>query len=190
MQRVFVDSDESKHRAADLFVVAGIALTGYFDDTRQRLLQVEEESGKGVVKWQRATNPRTRRRYLAGVLGIKHLRGSAFYRAFRDTHAEPVNPYWSTVETLGMVVNHFGAGRAAILVHQGLNYETRRNLRSYLQDTGHNNVRVEPGNMATEPRVRLADTLAGFCALLHSNSAMLDTYNGLPYGGWFLNLGE
>lgn len=187
MQRAFFYSDESHHHHGrpELFAVAGLVVSAHANVIKEKLIRAERQSGKGTVKWNRTKDPKIRRRYLEEILKIPQLQGCAFC----VVHDQPVNPFQATVGSLQRAVEHFGNGRRCVLVHQGFNHETRQRLRQDLMEAGvAGDITVEPGSMANEPRVRLADALAGFICLMRSGSHTVDLYSDLPHEGWFTDL--
>jgi hypothetical protein len=188
MPPVYVYSDESsdRDRKRGIFSVAGIAISAHVWAIRNRLQAAERRSGKGDKDWHRTKDPKERRRYIELVLQIPELRGCGFRRIYQH----PTDQFEATVETLARVVRRFRGGdrgELCILTHEGFGKATRSQLRSRVRDIGIRDFLVEPGSMA-EPRVRLADALAGFSRLVHSTSTMLDFYDGLPYQEWFVDL--
>jgi hypothetical protein len=68
-----------------MFLVAVVITTSELREAIERSLEaVEEQSGKGLIKWKSTSVKRTEA-YLQGILGINALQGSLFYAVYRDT---------------------------------------------------------------------------------------------------------
>jgi len=186
VERVILYSDESGHKGQDirLFTVAGVAISAHANVIKQKLVRAEKVSGKGTSKWQKTKSHQIRRHYLEEVLKIQQLNGCAFQRPYEGE----VNAFEATADALRAAVEEFAGNKHCVLVHQGFNAKTRTKLRDELRRAGIDNITVESGSMENEPRVRLADALAGFAGLIRSDSHIVDIYNGLPYEGWFVEL--
>lgn len=189
MPPIYIYSDESsdRNRRDGIFSIAGIAISASVWAIRQRLQGVEKSSGKGDKDWHRTKNPKERYQYIRGVLAIPELQGCGF----SQLHQYPKNPFDGTAETLAAAIRYFRRGddsQPCTVIHEGFGSATRRQLQSRLKEMGIRDSRVEAGSMATEPRVRLADALAGFSRLVRSNATTAGYYAGLPYEAWLVTL--
>ena len=184
MERVYIYTDESNDLHGGVLSIAGLALTDHVWAVRNKLLKVEGQSGKGSRDWHKTKEVRTRVRYLELVVQIEELTGCLFFQ----THAHSTNSFDATVETLSNAILEFGGGRQCIAIHEGFTRSTRLKLQKALRAV-QQNVEVRAGSIKNEPRVRLADSLAGFCRLMHSDSARKGAYDGLDYEAWLLALG-
>lgn len=182
MERVFFYSDESKDSAR--FAVAGVAIAAHANIIKRKLLRAERESGKGARDWHDTKDSKVRRRYIEEVLRIPQLDGCAFSYVYE---AE-VNPFEATVVVLQKAIARFAAGRRCVIVHEGFMRTTREKTKRRLRELGLDNVTVEAGRIKNEPRIRLADALAGFSRIIRSDSKHKDAFAGLEYEGWFLSL--
>ena len=183
MQRVYFYSDESKDGAR--FVVAGVAISAHANVIRKKLLRAERSSGKGISDWHKTKDPKTRHRYLQEVLNIAQLRDCAFSWVYEG---QPGNQFEATVTALESAIDYFGQGKQCVLIHEGFTHGTREKMKRRLKERGVEGVEVKSGSLENEPRVRLADALAGFSRLMRSGSAQTDALSDLRYDGWFVNL--
>jgi hypothetical protein len=184
LERVYIYTDESNDPHGGILSIAGLALTDHVWAVRNKLLKIEELSGKDSRDWHKTKEVKTRVRYLELVVEVEELAGRLFFQ----THPHPVNSFDATVETLSNAILEFGAGRQCVTIHEGFTGATRLKLQKALRALEHNAV-VDSGSIRNEPRVRLADSLAGFCRLMHSGSAKKGAYDGLDYETWILALG-
>lgn len=183
MERAYFYSDESKDGSR--FVVAGVTISAHANVIKAKLLRAEKESGKGARDWQKTKDPKVRRRYIEAVLNIPQLDGCGF----RCVYPATVNPFEATVAALDRAMVQFGAGKRCVLVHEGFSRGTREKMKAWLsRERPAGQVSVEAGRLENEPRVRLADALAGFCRVMGSDSVHRDALEGLPYDGWFVDL--
>lgn len=68
-----------------MFLVAVVITTSELREAIERSLEdVEEKSGKGILKW-RLTSISKKQSYLLGILRIGALQGSLFYTLYKDT---------------------------------------------------------------------------------------------------------
>jgi hypothetical protein len=142
------------------FVVAGVAIEYDRTNVSRALLEAEQSTQKGRRDWFRT--PRDKReRYLEAVLGINSIRGRIFYCPF-DCISK--SQYWQArLDALGAAIIVFTPGHCQhLMAHDGLQGNSRHQLRRGLSTNGHTGVVVESGQFENDPEIRLADAIAGY----------------------------
>jgi len=86
MQKFYCYVDETGQDTKGRFflVVVVIVTKDDREAIEQRLLKIEEQSEKRMLKW-RTTSLKRKIAYLEGALGIKELRGNIFYTSYHNT---------------------------------------------------------------------------------------------------------
>lgn len=84
-RKLFCYVDETgQDTRGDLFIVSVVITQNERDRLEQELERIEQESGKGRVKWMEARDT-ARMEYIKRVLALTDLKGKLTYLSFRDT---------------------------------------------------------------------------------------------------------
>ncbi len=124
----------------------------------QKLLQIEESSGKRLLKWKR-TSERIKLNYLRALFTIEEIRGSIFYSVYHNT-----KEYSSLMAlSIAKAVLAKSADRAIVtVVIDGLNERERDIIRLELKKLRIHYKRVRGMKDEQSVFLRLADAMAGF----------------------------
>jgi hypothetical protein len=143
----------------ELFLVA-VVLQGreMLDHLEQRLYQIEESSGKQLLKWKR-TSERIKMSYLRALLPLKEIRGSIFYSVYHGTKEYS----GLTALSIAKAVLAKRADKAVVtVIIDGLNDRERGIIRSELKKLKIRYKRVRGMRDEQSVFLRLADAMAGF----------------------------
>jgi hypothetical protein len=143
-----------------MFLVAVIITTSELREVIERNLEdLEEKSGKGILKW-RLTSQSSKRSYLLGILGIDALQESLFYALYRDT-----KDYFKLIaKTLANAIIAVSGGRdyQATIYIDGLRKTEIKEVVRFLSMEGIKRRKVKGMRDESSAYIRLADALAGF----------------------------
>ena len=143
-----------------MFLVAVIITTSELREVIERNLEdLEEKSGKGILKW-RLTSQSSKRSYLLGILGIDALQESLFYALYRDT-----KDYFKLIaKTLANAIIAVSGGKdyQATIYIDGLRKTEITQVVKFLSMEGIKRRKVKGMRDESSAYIRLADALAGF----------------------------
>jgi hypothetical protein len=142
-------------------VVAGVAIEPNRTNVHRSLLEAERLSKKQLSDWRRTRPESARERYIDAVLDVPGLQARIFYCPFDSLGP---SEYWlARLETLVAAIAVFTPGNCHHrMAHEGLQSNTRRQLRIDLMNRGCDGVTVESAQFHAEPEVRLSDAIAGY----------------------------
>jgi len=159
--RLYCYADETgPDTEGKMFLVAVVITTSELREAIERRLEdVEEKSGKGLIKWK-STSVARKDAYLQGILNIDDLQGGLFYAVYRDT-----KDYLRLVTlTIARAVMQFSQGREhkATIYIDGLKKSEFSKVARYLSQTGVRRRKIGGLDDESSAYIRLADALAGF----------------------------
>ena len=143
-----------------MFLVAVVITTSELREIIERNLEnLEEKSGKGIIKWRLTSIPK-KKSYLLGILGIGNLQGSLFYALYKDT-----KDYFKLIaKTLAKAVIAVSGDRdyQATIYIDGLRKTEITQVVKFLSVEGIKRRKVKGLRDESSAYIRLADALAGF----------------------------
>ncbi|TAN34012.1 hypothetical protein EPN28_00685 [Patescibacteria group bacterium] len=159
MQKYYCYVDETgQDTEGKLFLVSVIILEKERDAIKEKLKNIEKESGKGVHKWSKARR-RSRISYLRLILGSGLLRNSAFFSKYEDSKAYVDLTILSTAKAISQRAEK--EYTATVLV-DGLKREERGRFAAGLRKLRIKVRKVRGARDESDVFVRLADAIAGF----------------------------
>jgi hypothetical protein len=166
----FVD-ETGQDTKGELFIVAAIVTPSDYDDLEVALEHIEEQSGKGRMKWSGARDA-ARLAYISRVLTLDTLNAKLAYGLFRFTkeYAD------CTIETIAAAASLYSAKARLTVFVDGLPQSQVRRFGSELRQRGISvrkvrGVRKEDSSSL----MRLADAVCGFARAALSNRSDLAT---------------
>ena len=160
MQKLYCYIDESgRHREEETFIVSVVITEEEREELRERLEEIEKDSGKGRVSWVGAKD-KARVAYIKRVLATPAFKGKLNYATYHPSTEHLANTVLTTARAISIYVR--GKYKATIFVDGLPKSQTRwfgselRHLRIRTQKV--RGIRKEEADAL----MRLADAVAGF----------------------------
>lgn len=173
-QKLYCYVDETgQDTAGDFFLVSVIIIGNDRDNLRRILLKIENESGKGIKKWTKATR-KQRRLYMDKIIS-----NEIFKDLIRFSHYSHYRSYvdLTILSTAKSILDTANNEYQATVYVDGLRHGERRAFTAGLRKL---NVRVRQVRGLTDQAdefIRLADSIAGFVRdALESDKEILALY--------------
>jgi Protein of unknown function (DUF3800) len=158
-QKLYCFVDETgQDTKGELFLVSVIVTAEEYDRVNQVLLEIEQQSKKGLGKWHK-TKYQFRVSYIEQVLAHPIFPDTVFFSHYTETQA-----YFDlTVETTAKAVLHKASSEYTTTVTvDGLSGRDVNRFKRRLRELRVNVRKVRGARDESEPLVRLADAIAGF----------------------------
>lgn len=159
--RLYCYADETgPDTKGKMFLVAVVITTSKLREVIERSLEdLEEKSGKGILKWRLTSIPK-KKSYLNGILRIDALQASLFYALYRDT-----KDYLKLVaSTIAQAIIAFSENKdyQATIYIDGLRKTEITAVVRFLSAESIKRRKVKGLRDESSAYIRLADALAGF----------------------------
>ena len=156
---LFVDETGQDTGGRFFLVAVVMPLAGQVEGLRQRLLEVEQATGKGKKRWVKTT-PAQRRAFLLGLKPILTSAEPVYWRQYLEGTDYPQR----TGEVIVAAVRcRDPRGEAdLIIVIDGCNWQEQQIIARVLRQHSVKRRKIRGPRDESEPLLRLADALAGF----------------------------
>ena len=174
LDKIYCYVDESGQHTKGEFYSVAVVIANTIDirnKVEQRLIEIEENTKKGLSKWK-STHYTIKERYLRSVITIPELERCIFYSIYTQTR-DYVN---ATVETIsGVIHQHVEKTCQAIVVIDGLDKKSKQQIFRRLKEKGVVYKRVSGIRDEGSAWIRLADAIAGFSWHVYKNKPYTQT---------------
>lgn len=164
----YVDETGQDTKGAFFLVVVLITSKETVSDLEKQLEQIEQESGKRTLKWQKA-RPNRRQAYLERLLRLEELKEGIFYGAFTNT--TDYTALTAKVLIQGIQAKSTPPYKATIFI-DGLNDAERARVRRFLKEAQIPYRLIRGLRDENSSLIRLCDAIAGL---------LRDHEEGKPY---------
>lgn len=188
LDKIYCFVDESgQHTQGEFFSVAVVIAdtVDIRDKGGRRLIEIEEKTKKGLLKWK-STHYTIKERYLRSVITIPELESCLFYSIHTDTQ-DYVN---ATADTIVQVIREYVKKTCqVIVVIDGLDKKSKQRISRHLKEKGIVYKRVSGIRDEGSAWVRLADAIAGFIWHVYENKPYTQTlYPEMRQKGYLIQL--
>lgn len=160
MEKLYAYADETgQETAGGFFLVAVVVIGAERDVLLGWLVEVEKETGKGLVPWHKSRHE-ARVAYVDRALGEPRLKGAIFYSVYPGTRAYRDLTLLTIAKALGERTRH--RPYKVTVVIDGLRREEARHVAVGLRRIRVPVRKVRGAREGSDPLVRLADAMAGF----------------------------
>jgi hypothetical protein len=159
MQKLYCFVDETGQDTEGAYFLAALVISGKeCDDLRQRLIKIEQKSGKITRKWTH-TPPEMKQAYLQGVFNEKEFYGKLCFQKFSQT-----TDYLTCIiaAIANGITRYAKQDYKAVILIDGLGREERKIVGKRLRLRQIRTEKVRGARDESEALIRLADALAGF----------------------------
>ena len=169
MQKLYCYADETGQDTKGAFFLVAVVITPKASVVviEKQLEEIEQQSGKGILKWHTTSFPR-RQAYLERIIALKGLKESVFYGV-----ATATKDYTSlTAQTLIQGIQHKASSPYQVGIFiDGLNDAERSRVRRLLKQAQIKYRQVRGLRDESSALIRLCDALAGLLRDYQENSS-------------------
>lgn len=160
MQKIYCYVDETgQDTKGEFFLVSVVVTAKDRDELKQKLAEIETQSGKGKRKWYK-TNHKRRVKYIEKIITTNLLKKKIFYSQYSQERSKYID---LTIYTVAKAItNKYKSNYQAVILVDALSRSERRKFSGGLKRLGIKISKVRGARDESDILIRLADAICGF----------------------------